>query len=77
MKRRQFLGLAGGAVAWPLAAHSEQPTPVVGYLSTGTRDSDEIPYLAPFRQGLKFQRTSRISDSSASHQRRFISPWAT
>ena len=53
MKRRDFLGLMGGATAaWPLAASAQQPTiPVVGYLGS------ETPLLFAsrlnaFRQGL-------------------------
>ncbi len=49
-KRREFLTLLGGAVAWPLAARAQQPVlPVVGYLNVG---APVAHLLAVFRQSL-------------------------
>src|SRR5437016_3278542 len=51
MKRRDFIVMLGSVAACPLAAHAQQPMPVIGYLSARTPDSD-VSALAAFRQGL-------------------------
>jgi|SRR3954447_12683289 len=53
MRRRELLSLLGGtAVAWPLAAHAQQPAmPVIGYISGATSDFMR-EYVNAFHQGL-------------------------
>ena len=52
MRRREFISLLGGTVAWPVMARAQQPAmPVVGYLGTETPELFAIR-LAAFRQGL-------------------------
>src|SRR6266540_1104875 len=54
MRRREFVTFLGGAaVVWPLAVGAQQPAmPVIGFLSSASRDFDAVYRLAPFRQGL-------------------------
>lgn len=49
IRRREFIG--GAAVAWPLGARAQQPTPVIGYLSIGSPGTDAAR-LSGLRQGL-------------------------
>jgi putative ABC transport system substrate-binding protein len=65
LKRREFITLAGGAVAaWPLAVRAQQgQMPIVGYLGVGSADA--TPHLIPaFLQGL--QSTGFIPDRNVS-----------
>jgi ABC-type uncharacterized transport system substrate-binding protein len=53
MRRREFIGLLGGAAAWPLSARAQQQSsPVIGYLSIGSPRFDSMR-LAAFREGLE------------------------
>jgi len=52
MRRRAFIRLLGGAAAWPLVAHAQQPAiPVIGVLS-GAELETMRAYVAAFHRGL-------------------------
>jgi putative ABC transport system substrate-binding protein len=51
MRRREFVGLVGGAAAWPLIARAEQAKPVIGFLSSGAPQQN-VEALNGFHSGL-------------------------
>src|SRR5262249_28470816 len=51
MKRRGFITMLAGGIAWPLAAGAQQPMPVIGWLSGRAAETDAL-VLPAFRHGL-------------------------
>jgi putative tryptophan/tyrosine transport system substrate-binding protein len=52
MRRREFITLLGGTLAWPLAARAQQTFPILGYLHQGSDNLPE-PVATAFHKGLK------------------------
>jgi putative ABC transport system substrate-binding protein len=52
MRRREFLGVLGGAATWPMVARAQQSAmPVIGFLSLRSAN-DTVGTLAALREGL-------------------------
>ena len=53
---RDFIKCAGSLVAWPLPlvahAHADASDWVIGWLSSGSRETDDVSRLPSFRMGL-------------------------
>lgn len=53
MRRREFIGFVGGAMAWPAVARAQQQTvPMIGFLSSRS-PQDSKPHLDGFLRGLE------------------------
>ena len=53
MRRRNFIGLVGGAAAWPVVANAQQSSlPVVGFIS-GSSLAERATLMVAFRKGLR------------------------
>jgi putative ABC transport system substrate-binding protein len=52
MRRRQFLFVLSSAAAWPLSVHAEREMPVIGYLSSGSREGFTTR-LSAYERGLQ------------------------
>src|SRR5262245_11855391 len=53
MRRREFITLAGGVVAWPGTMNAQRPsTPIVGFMSSRSTE-DTAHLIAAFLQGLR------------------------
>jgi len=54
MRRREFIGLVGGAAAWPVVARAQQAVTVarIGWMSRGSATAND-PNMDAFRQGMR------------------------
>ena len=53
MRRREFITLLGGAVAWPVMGRAQQPAmPIIGFLSSRS-PAESTAVVAALRQGLR------------------------
>ena len=53
MRRREFIGLFGGAAVWPVAAHAQQRRRVVGLLQSMDPNPNTNPYIQSFLERLR------------------------
>jgi hypothetical protein len=74
------MALLGTAAALSPAAYAQQPVPVIGYLSSGSLESDNDLRLTGFRQGLNAAgyvegQTSRSNTVGRKANMIYCRPW--
>jgi putative tryptophan/tyrosine transport system substrate-binding protein len=73
MRRREFLGLIGGGLAWPVAGQAQQGSmPLIGFLSSRA-PKESAPHVTGFLRGLEAfgivdGKTAKIDDRWANGQ---------
>jgi len=52
MRRREFITLLGGAIAWPLVARAQQKSVNIGLMGAGAADTSAL-LIEALKQGLR------------------------
>jgi putative ABC transport system substrate-binding protein len=76
MRRREFLGVLGGAATWPMVARAQQSAmPVIGFISLRSAN-DTVGTLAALREGLS--KMGFVEGQNLAIEPRFaegLAPW--
>jgi putative tryptophan/tyrosine transport system substrate-binding protein len=73
MRRRDFVSILAGAIAWPLVARAQQPPmAIVGSLFPPVTAEQQVALLAAFRRGLA--EAGYVEDKNLAIEERFTSP---
>jgi ABC-type uncharacterized transport system, periplasmic component len=68
MRRREFIAGLGGAAAWPIMLHAQQPAmPVIGYLSSPSSEAN-APYTTCFCPGAEGSRICRRAERAIEYR---------